>query len=590
MSNVDSLWVELYGGTDIWSTSGVRHEIEVRSTVTTDDDGPDVQVHALLASALAGRTVAVRSVPAGEPAWTDGVAVYLDAAADTAFQRRCLAVQASLLAADSLDPAILRTLGRRSALAQRYLAIEGHRALACNEELLSRDIRALLDPALAAGTDSAQASLDLALSRVHLPEAPAAFGILRPRRMATGSNDPDRPGRHIARRRHDNELHELVEDAVDDADLDVLDNLTSPVGGGGSIGKLLQRMMKSVRRRGSGGGPPGADSATRRSRSGARGAAAVLSTTVGPSYDDDPGGTVGATYPEWDANQRRYRENWCTVDEVEVPERDVTPAPRPDVHALRRPLTRLGVGLDRCRRQAQGDDIDIDAAVRTRIDTLAGTAGDAAVYIESQRRRRDLAVLVLLDVSGSVNEPGTAGRTVHEQQVLAAHALTVALHELGDRVALYGVRSQGRSSVHVLPVKRFEDNFDSAVTQRLAALTPGAYSRLGAAIRHGTALMAEKAGTSRRLLVVLSDGLAYDHGYERAYGAADARRALAEVRQQGTGAVCLTVGAGTGSRELQRVFGSAAHAAIPRPEQLGDIIGPLFRSALRSADLRRRVT
>lgn len=568
----------------------VRHEIEVHSTVTTDDVAPDVQVHALLACALAGRTVAVRSIPPGDPAWTDGVAVYLDAATDIAFQRRCLAVQASMLAADSLNPAILRTLGRRAALARRYLAIEGHRALACNEELLSRDIRALLDPELAAGTDSAQASLELAQSRVALPEPPAAFGILRPRSMATGANDPGRPGRHLARRGHGNELHELVEDAADDPDLDALDNLTSPVGGGGSIGKLLQRMMKSVRRRGSGGGPPGTDSATRRTRSGTRGAAAVLSTTVGPSYDDDPGGAGGATYPEWDANQHRYRENWCTVEEVEVPDRDVKPAPRPDVHALRRPLTRLGVGLDRCRRRPQGDDIDIDAAVSSRIDTLSGTAGDAAVYIESLRRSRDLAVLVLLDVSGSVNEPGTAGRTVHEQQILAAHALTVALHELGDRVALYGFRSQGRSSVQVLPVKRFEDNFDSAVAHRLAALTPGAYSRLGAAIRHGTALMAAKAGTSRRLLVVLSDGLAYDHGYERAYGAADARRALAEVRRQGTGAVCLTVGAGTDAHELRRVFGSAAHAAIGRPKQLGDIIGPLFRSALRSADLRRRVS
>ena len=589
MSNVDSRWTEPYVGTDIWSRLSVRRETEVHGTVTPDDDASGVQVHALLACALAGRTVAVRSVPAGEPAWTDGVAVYLDVATDTAFQRRCLAVQASLLAADSLNPAILRTLGRRAALAQRYLAIEGHRALACNEELLSRDIRALLDPALAAGTDSAQASLDLALSRVALPEPPAAFGILRPRSMATVSNDPGRSGRNVARKGHDKELHELVEDALDDADLDVLDNVTSPLGGGGAVGKLLQRMMKSVRRRGTGGGPPGADSATRRTRSGTRGAAASLSTTVGPSYDDDPGAAVGAMYPEWDANQRRYRENWCTADEVEVAERDVKPAPRPDVHALRRPLTRLGIGPDRCRRQAQGDDIDIDAAVRSRVDTLAGTAGDPAVYIESLRRRRDLAVLVLLDVSGSANEPGTGGRTVHEQQVLAAHALTVALHELGDRVALYGFRSQGRSSVHVLPVKRFDDTFDSAVAQRLAALTPGGYSRLGAAIRHGTALMAEKASTSRRLLVVLSDGLAYDHGYERGYGAADARRALAEVRQQGTGAVCLTVGAGTEAHELRRVFGSAAHAAIPRPEQLGDIIGPQFRSALRSADLRRRV-
>src|SRR3546814_8525725 len=32
-------------------------------------------------------------------------------------------------------------------------------------------------------------------------------------------------------------------------------------------------------------------------------------------------------------------------------------------HSLRKPLSRLGMGLRRVRRQAQGDDIDIDAAI-----------------------------------------------------------------------------------------------------------------------------------------------------------------------------------------------------------------------------------
>jgi nitric oxide reductase NorD protein len=128
------------------------------------------------------------------------------------------------------------------------------------------------------------------------------------------------------------------------------------------------------------------------------------------------------------------------------------------------------------------------------------------------------------------------------------------------------------------------------VVRRLGGLVPGAYSRLGAAIRHGAAVLEERGGTPQRLLVVLSDGLAYDHGYERGYGAADARRALAEARLRGTGCLCLTIGAGTDDDDLQRVFGSAAHATIPRPEQLSQIIGPLFRSALQSAEVRRRVS
>jgi nitric oxide reductase activation protein len=257
---------------------------------------------------------------------------------------------------------------------------------------------------------------------------------------------------------------------------------------------------------------------------------------------------------------------------------------------LRRPLTRLGIGLDRSHRQPQGDDIDVDAAVEARVETLAGSVPDEAVYLDNLSRRRDLAVLVLLDVSGSVAEAGTLGDTVHEQQRAAASALTIALHELGDRVALYAFQSHGRASVNLVPVKRFDDSLDALVMQRLGSLTPGAYSRLGAAIRHGTSVIAEKAGTSRRLLVVLSDGLAYDHGYERVYGAADVRRALGEARRQGIGCLCLTIGAGTDSDELRRVFGSAAHASIPKPAQLADYIGPLFRAALRSADLRRRVS
>ena len=100
--------------------------------------------------------------------------------------------------------------------------------------------------------------------------------------------------------------------------------------------------------------------------------------------------------------------------------------------------------------------------------------------------------------------------------------------------------------------------------RRLDGLVPGAYTRLGAAIRHGAAVLEKRGGTSRRLLVVLSDGFAYDHGYEGAYGEADARRALAEARRRGTGCLCLSIGAGTDAEALRRVFGTAAHATIPQ--------------------------
>ena len=199
---------------------------------------------------------------------------------------------------------------------------------------------------------------------------------------------------------------------------------------------------------------------------------------------------------------------------------------------------------------------------------MAGSVPDEAIYLDSLRRRRDLSVLLLLDISGSAAEPGRSGAPCTSNRRAAVADLTVALHELGDRVALYAYHSQGRSAVNMVPVKRFDDHLDAGVMQALDSLEPGAYSRLGAAIRHGSAVLEERGGTSRRLLVVLSDGLAYDHGYERDYGAADARRALDEARRRGIGCVCLSVGAGTDVAIAAK--GVRQHRARHhgRPEQL----------------------
>lgn len=562
----------------------------MRASVTNHREAVEpLQRWNLLASALSGRALRVAPVGAGEPAWTDGKTVYVDPGIGEARQLEAVAVQACLLAAASLEPVLVRKLARRRALTARYLAIEGNRALAAGAALLPPAVSSLIDYELAARSDSPAASLALAGTREFTAEVPHTFGIIRPGKLLsarTTSDEPNAEQRH--RPRHQRTSPADLDDDRGDAE-DAVDIFSSPVGGSGALGRLVAKMLEVTRRLG-GNGPPGADAPTHRTRSGVRGGGSAVSSAGVSSLEEDGAANItgGTTYPEWDVHRRRYRQNWCTVREV-TPQPDTGAPLRPGEYGLRRPLARLGVGLDRYHRQPQGDDIDLDAAVEGRVEALAGSAPDEAVYLDSLRRRRDLSVLILLDISGSAAEPGTVGQTVHSQQREAAAALATALHDLGDRLALYAFASQGRSAVHITPVKRFDDTLDVSAMRRLQDLKPGAYSRLGAAIRHGSKVLEERGGTPRRLLVVISDGLAYDHGYERVYGAADARRALAEARRRGTGCLCLTVGAATDVDELRRVFGSAAHATIPRLGQLSRVIGPLFRSALCSADLRRRV-
>ena len=562
-----------------------------------DADADRLHSLGMIASAFAGRAVAVDAQRRGEPSWTDGQTVFVDPSLPARANLVAIAVQASMIAAGSLDPDIVRPLARHSRWAKRYLAVEGHRALVANAEVLPRVLASLGDTDIAQRSNSPAESLSLASGNDAVDDPPPHFGVLRVGKLMTiaaraaKQAEQETPA-HVPRGKQRQELEELDDDAVDDSDGP--DLFSSPVGGGGFIGKWLKKMLSSARKAGSGGGPPGADNPTHRTGSAKRGRHAVSSLASASSesvidHDADLK-TRGVKYPEWDANRKSYRADWCTVFEID-PATKASASPAIDAAiGVRRPLARLGMGLHRRHRQYQGDDIDIDAVVETHVELMAGAVPDESVYLDSLRRRRDLSVLLLLDISGSAAEAGTVGRTVHQQQRAAVANLTVALHDLGDRVALYAYYSQGRSAVSMVPVKRFDDHLDSHVLRRLNSLEPGAYSRLGAAIRHGAAVLEARGGTSRRLLVVLSDGLAYDHSYERGYGAADSRRALSEARRSGTGCVCLTVGAGTDVESLRRVFGSTAHASIANPDQLASVVGPLFRSAIRSAEVRRRVS
>ncbi|MCV7300398.1 VWA domain-containing protein [Mycobacterium barrassiae] len=548
----------------------------------------------MLASALAGRPVAVAPLDPGEPSWTDGQSIFVDPAAPARENLESVAAHASLIAAGSLAPDIVGALLRHPRVAERYLTVEGHRALAANADVLPGVLCSFADAETGGRSDSPESSLAIASGKDPLDDPPTTFGVIRPKKvLAVGVRAAEQVDHdsvaHVPRRESKEALEELDDGEVDDSgDPDLF---TNPVGGGGFIGKWLKKMLSSARKSGSsGGGPPGADSPTHRTNSANRGAFAVSSTARTSAEDVADIEAHGLKYPEWDADRKSYRPDWCTVREIEPRIKPSAPQAIEAAIGVRRPLARLGMGLHRRHRQAQGDDIDIDASVEARVEVRAGSVPDEAVYLDSLRRRRDLSVLLLLDVSGSAAEPGTVGRTVHQQQLAVITDLTVALHDLGDRVALYAYYSQGRAAVNMVPVKRFDDHLDARVIRRLNSLEPGAYSRLGAAIRHGSAVLETRGGTSRRLLVVVSDGLAYDHGYERAYGAADARRALTEARRRGTGCVCLTVGAGTDIAALKKVFGSTAHATIARPEQLASIVGPLFRSAVRSAEVRRRAS
>jgi Mg-chelatase subunit ChlD len=558
----------------------------------TDGRDWDLERLRLVATAMAGRPVALEPAEEDAPGYTDGRIVYVPARADRAELLAFLAVQGALLAAGSLEPALMRRMTGRASVARRYLSVEGWRALA---EMAGRlPALPIVEAARAADcpSSSPEQSLKLALGRRPLADPPPVFGVIRPGRIRAAAEAVTATAptpRDLSGGLPPDLLPEVDDNAEDTVPLGSLSRLFN----GGLQTGLSLWLTKRFGGRGQpeegGGGsdlPMGGSRAV--AQVGANAQLCLFPVTLAPVEVDTERGR-GWCYPEWDVHAGRYRPDWCTVTEFDPPATDPGGSARPHSAGLERRLARLAVALERHRRQPQGDDIDLDAAVEARIVARSGLTPPEQVYLETQRTRRSLSVLLLVDASGSSAErTATAGDVLRHQREAAA-VLADALAALGDRVAVFGFRSRGRRSVTLLRVKDFDDQLNGAAYCRLAALAPGGYTRLGAAVRHGAHVLDRRGGTERRLLVVLSDGFPYDDGYEGGYAEADARRSLAEARRNGIGCLCLSLGATNDPETLRRVFGTAAHAGAPQFDDLIPDLGRLFRAALASADLQRRL-
>ena len=293
-----------------------------------------------------------------------------------------------------------------------------------------------------------------------------------------------------------------------------------------------------------------------------------------PAPVDQAGpGDRAIRYPEWDQRIDDYRLNWCRVVEraAEEGSGDIVSATlsehRSEVSALRRFFEGLRPpGLRRVPGQADGDELDVDAAVRMCAERAAGADLSDRIYVRRERKERDVAAAFLVDVSGSTSRQLESGRRVIDLEKEGLVLLCEALEAVGDQYALYGYSGQGRGQVDFLVIKDFDDRLSGKAAQRLGGLVPMQQNRDGAAIRHATAKLLEREARTR-LLVLISDGRPLDDGYKDEYSLEDTKAALREARQRGVHPFCITI-----DREadgyVRRMYGDVQFAVIDHIEAL----------------------
>jgi nitric oxide reductase NorD protein len=542
-----------------------------------------VHRYSALASAIAARRLDV--TPTDHPAsYTDGRTIFVAATANADDVIDLIAMQAALLAGGSLQKHLMARLARhRGATSQRYLALEIHRVTRHLGHVLPRHtLQRMNSFALHTMSPSAEKSLQRALQSDPVPTPPAWVGTLEAHRFRRVAAEDLRgaPTDGDRRLRLDEQASGPDDDGADDDSESLIVNLLSTPKSPNPFGDALQRLL-GMSRGGAKKQEGSAEIPVNRQRFGRVGANAAkgplqhVRSAALPSHLPN----AGTKYPEWNCHRGAYHPNWCTVVECDPADDGTSAGSVIAATALKRQLAQIGNELQRHRRQSDGDGLDFTALVDYQAARWRGETPDTHVYENDRRTKRDLSVLVLLDCSGSTSE-AAGGQVVFEEERRLATDLTVALEALGDRVATYGFYSRGKDAVRFLRVKEFSSRFDHAAKQRLAALRPVGFTRIGAAIRHGTHVLESGALAKNMVLLVIGDGHPYDDGYEGRYARADARQAIREATLRGVGAVGVGVRSSTEPEVLEDIWLDASFRVIDRSADLQRHLQPLILNAL----------
>lgn len=309
-------------------------------------------------------------------------------------------------------------------------------------------------------------------------------------------------------------------------------------------------------------------------------------------------------YDEWDYLIDDYRRHWCTLHEI----RDIDVQPefvedtlreygqvarnvRKQLNMLKPELLRKVKGV------IDGEELDLERAVESIVDRKSGVTPDERIYVQRERKERDVAALFLIDMSAStddviVSEPeapalldesidaGLDEKRIIDLEKESVILMSDALEELGDNYSVCGFSGYGRDQVEYFLCKDFDEPFDYRSKGRIGGIQPCRSTRMGPAIRHATRSLI-RTECRVKALIIISDGYPQDFDYgkdrnSKEYGIMDTMKSLAESRQQGVQSFCLTVDP-SGHDYLRSMCQDSEYMVIQDIKQLPNELSTVYR-------------
>lgn len=280
-------------------------------------------------------------------------------------------------------------------------------------------------------------------------------------------------------------------------------------------------------------------------------------------------------YPEWDYRTGISTPSWVTLrdrrpksGDLKIVE-EITAQNQHLITRMRNLLLAIKYkGVRRIRKQVEGDEIDINAAIRAMTDLRIGVLPDDRIMMRSLRKTRDISVLLLLDMSGSATQKiHGQNYTVLQLTQKVCVLFADAIEAVGDPLAIHGFNSNSRFDVDYFRFKDFDQPYDDASKARIAGMAGDRSTRMGAAVRHATHhLNGYKSG--KKLLMTITDGAPADIDMpDRHYLRYDLKHAVIEAQQCGIHTYCIGLDP-KADEYVSRIFGARNYMVVDHVKSL----------------------
>ncbi len=304
----------------------------------------------------------------------------------------------------------------------------------------------------------------------------------------------------------------------------------------------------------------------------------VENTSVAESAEVDEKG-FHQKYDEWDFKKRSYLKDYCKVYPKTQIKADLlyykntVSKYQSTLIGLRKMLTSVNNKMQQQRRQLQGDSFDLDALTDLYTDIHAKKSPDERVYLSNRKKEKDIAILLLLDVSLS-SDGYVAGRRVIDVEKEVSILFGEILNEFNIEFSIDGFSSKTRNFSTYITFKDFKEDWNKA-KYKIGAAEPNGYTRIGPALRHAGARL-DKTDASNKWIILISDGKPNDYDkYEGQHGIHDIKQALRELNERNINSYALAIEA-EAKYYLPQMFGQNHYQVLPSPETLLQSLAKLY--------------